>query len=714
MRLAARAPAALLLTWTGILSAQNASDVAPSPAQTPTPVEGAAAPTEADGHASSATTGEVVVRAATSRRAPTEIVLGGADAARGAGTQGDPAKALQAMPGFGRGGPGEGELVAWGSSPGETRVFVDGVEVPALYHGDGVRSIVPAGLVRDLRASPGAYGPEYGRALGGVVRLTTEGPALDRPHVRVGADVFDGRAYASAPLGRGVAVAASGRYGWVDRLLPALGLDRAGDLLVVPRYADWQAQASASLRPGEGLRATLLSSRDEFVRSTGGDDPSARRSDRRRASFDRLYLRYERSLPDGASVALTPFIGRDERSLEASFGHGPPSRLALRTLRYGARAEYASPLGPRAKLSLGLDASGAAAQVERAGSPSRPAREGDPYAFGEPPGGAYDVDTYRTHQLGVAPYAALDLEFGRLRIAPALRVDAYLLEVERLRPAVGRVPPVGDSSLVAVAEPRLALRYAVAGPLEAFASVGRYHQPPAPEDLSATFGNPRLSPASATHLAIGERLGLGTVQLEALGFIKWLDDLAARPADTSPPTARLLESGGRGRAFGTSWFLRLRPSGRWFGWLSTTLSRSERSDAPGLTTRLSDYDRPTVVAAAIGRELGPWTLSARARYASGAPRTPIVGAFIDLSSNRYQPIFGAPNTTRLPPFAQLDLRVDRTFSLGGGAELRLYLDVVNTTARANAEEIVYASDFRTKAYFTGLPTLAVVGAELAQ
>ena len=118
--------------------------------------------------------------------------------------------------------------------------------------------------------------------------------------------------------------------------------------------------------------------------------------------------------------------------------------------------------------------------------------------------------------------------------------------------------------------------------------------------------------------------------------------------------------------------------------------------------------------ASRGRELGPWTLSARARYASGAPRTPVVGAFVDLGSGRHQPLFGAPNSARLPPFAQLDLRVDRAFRLGAGASLRLYLDVVNVTARANAEEIVYARDFRTRAYFTGLPTLAVAGAEFEQ
>ncbi len=712
MKIALGACVALALTWPSTARAQGGAAGAGA-GQGAVGAGGKNAGGEAAGGGGSTAGAEVIVRSAPLRRAPGEIVLGGREAARGAGTQGDPAKALQSLPGFGQGGPGAGELVAWGSPPGETRVFVDGVEVPALYHGDGVRSVVPAGLVRDLRAAPGAYGPEYGRALGGVVRLTTEVPPADAPHVRAGADALDARASVSAPLGPRVALAASGRYGWVDRLLPALGLGDAGELLVVPRYADWQARAEFGLRPGETLRATLLSSRDESRRSAGGDDPSARRRDVRRLSFDRLLVRYERALPGGASVELTPFVGRDLARSEASFGLGLPSRLDVRSMRYGARAEYAAPLGARARAALGLDASGAANRVERAGSPSRPAREGDPYAFGEPPGAAYDADAFGTHQLGVAPYAALDLSLGRLRLAPALRVDTYLIEVERLRPAAGRAPPIGDSSLLAAPEPRLALRYAVTGEFEAFAAGGRYHQPPAPEDLSAAFGNPRLGLASGTHLSAGERLGLGPWQLEALGFVKWLDGLAARASDPTPDAARLLEARGRGRAFGASWFVRRRPLGGWFGWLSATLSRSERRDAPALAARRSDYDRPLVAAASFGRELGAFTLSARLRYATGAPRTPVVGAFVDLRTGRHQPAFGPPNSARLPPFAQLDLRVDRAFPLGAGA-LRLYLDALNVTARANAEEIVYARDFRSRAYFTGLPTLAVLGAEFEQ
>lgn len=417
-------------------------------------------------------------------------------------------------------------------------------------------------------------------------------------------------------------------------------------------------------------------------------------------------------MPGGANVELVPFFGRDRRSNEASFGPGRPARLALRSWRYGVRAEYAAPLGAAARVAFGLDADGTASEVERAGSPSRPAREGDRDVFGEPPGDAYDVDAYRTHQLGVAPFATLDLTLGRLRLSPALRFDTYLLETDRPRPALGRAPPVGDSSLVAAPEPCLALRYAVSGALEVFASGGRYHQAPAPEDLSATFGNPRLGLASASHLSVGERLSLGEGwQLETNGFVKWLDGIAARSPLAAPPTARSLEARGAGRAYGASWLLRRRSAGGWFGWLSATLSRSERRDDPALAARLSDYDQPVVAAASLGRELGAWTLGARLRYASGAPRTPVVGAFGDLRSGRWQPLFGATNSSRLPAFAELDLRVDRAFTLGAGAALRLYLDVLNVTARANAEEVVYASDFRSRAYFTGLPTLAVIGAE---
>src|SRR5262249_23323265 len=106
-----------------------------------------------------------------------------------------------------------------------------------------------------------------------------------------------------------------------------------------------------------------------------------------------------------------------------------------------------------------------------------------------------------------------------------------------------------------------------------------------------------------------------------------------------------------------------------------------------------------------------WTVGARFRYATGFPRTPVVGAFLDVRSDQYQPLFGAQNSIRIPDFVQLDLRVERAL-VWSGAALDVYLDVQNVTYQRNPEEIAYSEDFSQRAYITGLPTLGVLGAKV--
>jgi hypothetical protein len=63
-----------------------------------------------------------------------------------------------------------------------------------------------------------------------------------------------------------------------------------------------------------------------------------------------------------------------------------------------------------------------------------------------------------------------------------------------------------------------------------------------------------------------------------------------------------------------------------------------------------------------------------------------------------------PLTDRLPYFAELDLRVDRTWRHWG-----FYLDVQNVTNRANAEGVDYSMDYKNRYYTTGLPILPEIG-----
>jgi len=342
-----------------------------------------------------------------------------------------------------------------------------------------------------------------------------------------------------------------------------------------------------------------------------------------------------------------------------------------------------------------------------------PAREGDVTYFGQPPGDDYAVDDWTTHVLNVGPYAAADVELGPLTVSPGVRFEAFLLEGSRTTPRIGATPAIGFSRFESSFDPRVAASWRVDRRLTIDAAAGVYHQAPAPEDLSAVFGTPALAPSRARHVTIGESLRVTPkLSFDVVAFHKSLSDLPVRTRLADPKLARAIVQDGEGRSYGVQMILRQQLAGGFFGWITYTLSRSERRYVGEERWRLFDYDQPHVLAVVASKRVGPWTFGARFRYATGAPRTPVTGALYDARGDQYQPIFGAQNTERLPDFYQLDLRVDRRFALGEKATLDVYLDLQNVTFHRNREEIVYSSDFTSRGYVTGLPALALAGARL--
>jgi hypothetical protein len=89
----------------------------------------------------------------------------------------------------------------------------------------------------------------------------------------------------------------------------------------------------------------------------------------------------------------------------------------------------------------------------------------------------------------------------------------------------------------------------------------------------------------------------------------------------------------------------------------------------------------------------------------------VVGSFFDSRDDQFQPLFGAHNAIRIPAFYQLDVRLEKAFTLRR-YKLNAFIDVQNVTNRKNAEEIIYNFDFTRRAYISGLPTLAVLGLRL--
>ena len=640
------------------------------------------------------------------------ITIGAREGRGVAGTEGDPAKVVLDLPGVARPSFGTGQLIVWGSAPQDTRTYVDGVEVPFLFHGAALRSTVNADLIRDVTLTPGAYGVDYGRGLGGTVCVQTRDLSDAGVHGYIGADVLDGSAMVSAAATDRVRVAAAGRYGWLDGVLRAVDSPNVDTFFPVPRYGDYQAKVQVDLRADEKLDAVLLGSADALTETVPSADPSRVRSETTGASFQRFYLHYRRALDDGSSVEVTPWIGHDENNLREAFG-ATPAELDAAAWRGGLRATHRSRQAFWLATTLGIEVDDTDARVSRVGSLEIPAREGDISVFGQPPGPDVNTDSWSAGVLDVAPYAQLDLDVGPLLLSPGLRVDGFLMATSRQTPRVGSTPPVGLAHLEAAVEPRISARLRLGERLSMLAAAGLYSQPPEPTDLSAVFGNPTLGPASAEHATLGESLRLTeTLSAEVVGFAKWMDDLAVRNPAGTPKLAQALLQNGVGRSYGIQFLVRQRPWRGLSGWLAYTISRSERRDVPGGAWRLFDYDQPHVLILVANQALGAWTFGARLRVATGLPRTPVIGALYDAKDDQYDPLFGAQNSLRLPTFWQLDVRVDRAVPLGPLLTLRLYVEGLNVTGNANSEEYVYNVDYTQRGTIHGLPLLAVAGARI--
>mgnify|MGYP000179818963 CR=1 FL=1 len=645
---------------------------------------------------------ELVIRAPRTAITRSKVSIKADEARKVPGTQGDTLKVVQSLPGVARASAGSGALVVWGAAPEDTRVLVDGVEIPALYHLGGVRSTINSSLVESIELIPGAFGPAWGRGLGGLVLVETS--RLDPEAITgyVGADLYDTSAMLSAPVGERLRLGAAGRFGYLDQTLTGFVQEGAESLFPIPRYRDFQLKAELDLRPDEWVGLTMLYSDDALQRQSGDQ------IDREETSYLALIMPYRRLTPEGASYQVTPHVVTSRRLQDQRFGQ-TPARLEVNSTVAGLRANYRAALSEPMTLEMGIDAQAHWATVERLGSLNRPPREGDIAVFGQPPGDDVAADRQETLLVNMGLYASVETRLGPVVLVPGLRVDLFGIQGDRLNPPVGQAPPVGFLRIKPALAPRLSAKWQAVDALELQAAVGVYHQPPRPEELSAVFGNPQLNLSNAQHAVLGLTWSPEeTISVEVTGFFERFGRLVARSPLETPPLAAALTNDGSGQSTGVQFLLRRSSPTGLSGWLSYTLSRSQRQDFKGGPTRLFDFDQTHQLSLVLSYTWKSWTLGSRSRFSTGFPRTEVIDAFYDARADRFSPVFGRHNGIRIPNFFQQDLRAEYAFDLGPG-QMSLYLDIQNITNQRNAEELAYNFDFSQQRLIPGLPTLALLG-----
>ena len=619
---------------------------------------------------------------------------------------GDAAKIVQSLPAVARPSAGSTEIVVWGAAPSETRVFVDGVPVPALYHLGGYRSALGNDLIGDIRLAPAAFGVDRGRAIGGVIDIGLGDPAT-APEWRAQADALDGSLEGRAQLGP-VVIAAALRKSWLDHVV---GLIEDPQQLApnapLPKWSDAQLVARAPIADRVVLTAWAIGSLDSLERTLQSDDPATRTDEQTQQSFVRAQVTLRRDRADGHD-AVTLWGGRDRASDDFRFGLVPADRATTAWVG-GARAVQETRISDAATLTIGADLDGEQAALSRDGSLTIPAREGDLHIFGQPPGQDVNADAWHATTLDAAGHAALDLRAGRFIATLGGRTDGWLLGASRLLPRIGATPALGTQEILVSFDPRGSVQARITDEAVVRVDAGRYHQARDAADTSSVFGTPTLGLEQAWHAVAGAQWRRGVAALEVAAYLRNLEDLVVRDLAVTPPLAKVLTQNGTGYVRGVQVTARVLGWRGVSGWLSYNLSRSRRTDDPTGDTRFFDHDQTHGLIAVAGWAHGPWTVGARVRYATGEPRTPVIGALFDSQSGRYQPIAGEHNGTRLPAFFAADLRGERRLDLGGGVHGAVYLEVQNLTDRANAEELIYNADFTQQGYLTSLPLLAIAG-----
>jgi len=628
------------------------------------------------------------------------------------GTQGDVLKVVESMPGVARPAVGSGAIVVWGAAPEDTGVYIDGVRVPRLYHDGGYRSIMASDLVKSVELVPGGYGAQYGRGLGGLIHVALRPLDDEKFHGSVSADIIDAAAAIRGPIGDKVHFAAAFRKGYLKEVANAVVSPDVADVVPLPNFWDSQARIQFDFSKKETLELGGLISFDHTDQNLFDPDPAKNKTESKQLQFGRVWLRYKKITEHNDVITVLPYYGHNDSYLNQHFGE-TPTNLSVGSDVFGFRASYRTQATKWLNVSIGVDSEMTQSTVHRSGSVTSPPREGDVYVFGQAPSSQTNADDWDALVGSVAPYVEADASFfdDALHIVPGLRIEPYLISVSKTLPIQGQQPALGGFTEDTALDPRIAVHWLLAKKLTVKAAFGVYHQAPAPEDLSAVFGNPSLGTSFARHTLAGAEYKLTkTTHVEMTAFYNVMDSLVARSTSPTPALAQALLPDGSGRAYGIQMMLRQEQIGPFFGWISYSVTRSERQDAPGLPYRLFDYDQTHTLTAVASLDLGKgWEIGARFRFSSGFPRTPVITGYLD-TKNDYQPVFGPKNSIRIPPFVQLDARVAKRFKIAK-TEAEVYLDVQNVTNTQNPEEIVYSYDYRTKAYITGLPILPVLGAK---
>lgn len=575
------------------------------------------------------------------------------------------------------------DLLVRGGGPSENKFFMDGIEIPNINHfatqgaTGGPVSIVNADLVREISFYTGAFPADRAGALSSVLdfRLRDGNPERQTFKATLGASEVG--VSGSGHIGRKTTYLFSLRRSYLQLLFKMLGLP------FLPDYIDGQVKIK-----------TRLSERDEVtVLALAGFDNMRLNLDEKGEDAEYLlsYLPRIRQETFTVGALWRHYAGRHAQTVSVSHNY-----LNNRNLKYlGNDSSSEENLILRLR---GVEQKTTLRFENRTYVGRWTVREGAELSYS-----AYSNRTlqrlytdrsllsdYRT-RLGTvgwgffasADYASAD---KRLTASAGLRADACDFSAYTARPWHQL-------------SPRASVRYALSDDWSVGGSAGLYWQLPPVTALGfkqdGVLVNKGLRYMRVWQFAAGFDYRLRERAVVSLtGFYKTYGNVPLSLTDGIPLSCKgddygvvgneALVSGAEGRAYGAELMARWQIPGRVHLVGSATLYRSEYRNGPAGKWVASAWDNRFVINLSGTLDLPRhWSVGARVSAVGGAPYTPYdaeKSALVEAWDAQGRPYYDYAryNAGRLDAFAQLDLRIDKTFYFRR-CMLGIYIDLQNVT-----------------------------------
>jgi TonB family protein len=614
------------------------------------------------------------------------------------GTFGDPIRVIQTLPGMQRAPFGLGLLLVRGSNPDDTGIYVDGHEVPSLFHFLGGPSIFNAEMLESLELYPGGFPARFGRHHGGAVALELRPTTSDGVHGSAKVDFIDAGGYLRAPITKDVSFAVAGRRSYIDAFLGFVLPDApaGGQRIVTPVYYDYAGRLDYNLHADGRLSVFAIGSSDTLHVLDQDPDSAVSTDLNTSVKFFRVIGSYERPLTEHLKLTLSPAWGRDTINFTGAQAEatGPFTSIGIVNNTLSYRARVVGKLTSKVYLDSGFDVLSRITKYEAL----VPIDDNLINAQGVdiPPSALFRGAS----SLGVGIHADVGIDVSkRLKLVPSMRMDTYLIDGQEL----------------ASIDPRIVARYLLRKDFTIKGYLGEFSQPPQPEAVDRRFGNPEVGMEHATHVGLGYewtpdrlwKIDSEIYYVRRRNLVVFSNDLVMNDDGTFANVNFINE--GRRDSYGLEVLIKREISEHAFGWLSYTFSRAHQRQHPGQDWTATSFDQPHVMNAVASWKPGKgWELGARFQLASGRPDTPVLGATYDADSGTYVPVRGELRSIRTPLFTQLDVRAEkvwlyRTWSLG------LYVDIINVTNAENVEATQYDYRYRESAPVTSFPILPTLG-----